>query len=336
MGDFFLKNRCYLMMKLDLDRVVLYKELGKSIPFKELTLNKKIGSGYFGEVWAGNWNQMDDPVAIKVCDSKTLPKSIAPTLNNIFKATHPNIIITYGICDDPGKFSIIMELMDTSVHDYYYNKECNMNYPKINNSFRNQIGNQVSAGLLHLHSINIAHPTLKSKSILLRFLPGGKIEVKLSSFGCEGLRIAIGDFASCRPDATVRWRSIESFHPHDKNNVKVMQMADIYSYGVLLWELYAMRLPFAEHQEDQVVKILRAGGHETIPDNFPKCVKELINKCWERNPEKRPTAREVKDEMGKITSEAMRRDRHALIPYVFADTHKNVVSLIQNILVRCI
>ena len=307
----------------------IYKSLDNKIPYKELIRQEKIGEGMFGNVWKGKWTQMDAPVAIKIPD-RPFGNHLESELNDSLKALHPNIIITYGISE---KKSIIMELMDTALSDYI--TELKKNGLILNRKIVNRIAKGVVDGLSYLHSLRIAHKCVKSKNILLRFLPEGEIDVKISSLGLNNIILDITTVAengTALKETTVRYRPPESFKRGYKfDDFEVTQFADIYGYGMMLWEMFAMRVPFSGHSEQGVVRLIGNEQRETLPDACPKLYEILINKCW-KIVSKRPKSFEVSDELQEMFDV---EEKCGLVPYVCADTRmRDIFSVIQKHLLQ--
>ena len=66
---------------------------------------------------------------------------------------------------------------------------------------------------------------------------------------------------------------------------------DIYSYGIVLWQLWTRMEPFTAFTDyDVFVKAVTTGVRPTITDDFPVQIAQLIKDCWDTDPEKRPVS----------------------------------------------
>src|SRR5437764_14148925 len=76
--------------------------------------------------------------------------------------------------------------------------------------------------------------------------------------------------------------------------------SDIYSFGMIMWEFTTGKKPFHDrpHNHYLIFNILR-GERPQITNDTPEFYAELMKKCWNHNPENRPTAREINDCLGK-------------------------------------
>jgi serine/threonine protein kinase len=86
-----------------------------------------------------------------------------------------------------------------------------------------------------------------------------------------------------------------------KYSVKV----DVYSFGMVLWELWEKKRPFEElHSRFDIMDAIRANKRPTISKNCPVAYKELIQVCWDKDPDKRPTFKRILHDMkGMLASE---------------------------------
>eukprot|EP01132_Coremiostelium_polycephalum_P005540 gene5540-6899_t len=80
------------------------------------------------------------------------------------------------------------------------------------------------------------------------------------------------------------------------------QSADVYSFGIVLWELFTQDLPFKDLTDYQRVNFVLSGGRPTIPDTIPPRVSQLIQDCWNSEPTKRPTFPEILNTLYSISS----------------------------------
>jgi serine/threonine protein kinase len=89
---------------------------------------------------------------------------------------------------------------------------------------------------------------------------------------------------------TVRWAAPESI----SQKPVVDQKSDIYGLGIVLWEIASRQIPFVNIDDVAVIALVKY-GHERpgVPSNCPKLVSRIFTRCWDQNPQKRPSADEV-------------------------------------------
>jgi len=253
------------------------------IPYSKLTFGRCLGEGGFGTVYQGTWQY--DEVAIKQLRMTNMSvetldefKSEASIMANL---RHPRIIGFYGISvDTPGRYSIVMDYMaGGSLYNLLHNQQ-----PLIWGS-RYRIALDVTGGLAHLHSKDILHRDLKSLNVLL----DSQLRARLTDFGLSRIKTETASTtatASSQSVGTLPWMAPELF----KRRAKYTKNADMYSYGMVLWELASRKVPFSDaHNREILIKWLGDGEQEEIPQDCPTGFAKLIKWCWNQEPTRRPT-----------------------------------------------
>ena len=252
----------------------------------ELEQREEIGRGSFGEVRRGRWLTGGTDVAIKVLSIPTISerekRDFDQEVNILWQNQFPRVVRLYGVCLDPGHLSMIFELMHGSLNDLLHSDEV------VSDKQRWQIAIDVAQGLSDLHRNHVLHRDLKSHNILL----DARGRAKITDFGLAKLRLATSTRTNSRSSAgTLRWRAPECLNlrppvPHPS--------MDMYSYGIILWELLTHRIPFEDQPDDVIVKdAVKSGEREEIPANCPEVWHEIINACWQQDSTKRPDATHV-------------------------------------------
>jgi serine/threonine protein kinase/ankyrin repeat protein len=255
-----------------------------TILYEELTINssKVLGSGAFGIVYRGEYNFTH--VAIKCLHANKLSEK---TLEEFKKESllmgqmrHPNIVQTFGACFEPGHYSLVMELMPKgSLHDLLHNTQT------IPWTLRWQIAVDVSAGLAYLHDQKIIHRDLKSMNVLWN-----GSHAKISDFGLATVKIETQSTtqAGSKAAGTTRWMAPELF----KRNGKCSTATDVYSLGMVFWELASREIPYKDGNEIQAMGWIKDGEKENIPDDCPLEMKAVILDCW-KAPSERQTSENI-------------------------------------------
>ncbi|CAI5511134.1 unnamed protein product [Closterium sp. Naga37s-1] len=141
----------------------------------------------------------------------------------------------------------------------------------------------VARGMQYLHSNNIIHRDLKSANLLLN---------------SSGL-VKVADFGLARTEAqepgnmtaetgTIRWMAPEMID-HQPYTRKV----DVYSYGIVLWEICTAQWPFEGLSFVQLAHAIVADNLRPPTKDCPSQITKLITRCWDRDPEKRPDFDEI-------------------------------------------
>lgn len=85
------------------------------------------------------------------------------------------------------------------------------------------------------------------------------------------------------------------------------EKADVYSLGVIIWELFTLQSPWSDvGMQYKINELVVAGSHNTIPENTPPMLRKLLLECWKLNPAHRPSAAEVADRLDEILQERKR------------------------------
>ena len=193
----------------------------------------------------------------------------------------PHIINLYGICDEAGHNGLVMEYMPRgSLRGILEDKSKEINW-----DIRWDIGIDIGKGLTYLHSNNILHRDLKSLNVLL----GADYHAKICDFGLSKIKLESSSASTKSKAGTVRWRAPETF----KRGFKPTSSMDVYSYGMVLWEIASREIPFSDAPDEiTAMGFIKDGEKENIPAECPKVYGEIVQTCWQEA-EKRPGASEV-------------------------------------------
>ena len=154
-------------------------------------------------------------------------------------------------------------------------------------AFRGRIALDIAQGLAFLHASTpiILHRDLKSHNILL----DSHRRAKIADFGLSRVKQESRSSRSQQQDCvgTVAWMAPELF----KRRAKYVAGSDMYSFGMILWELSTRALPWEDaHGNQSIIKWVCEGEREDIPPMTPPPIATLIKQCWEAEPGGRPSA----------------------------------------------
>ena len=259
-----------------------------TIPASALTLGKLLGEGAYGSVYQGVWN--DQPVAIKRLKAQHLTEKAIEELRQeaqiMFQlgVESKYIVPLKKICLEAPYYSLVMELMPKgSLYQLLHNGQ------ELPWSIRFQIALDAAWGLKDLHGYSILHRDLKSLNILL----DDRLRARLADFGLAKVKQETSS-QSTMAKGTVLWMAPELF----KRRAEITAAADIWSLGMVLWELASREIPFKDAQNQlQAATWIKDGEKEEIPGDCPAELKAIIESCWDLTPAKRPTAIQVVDRL---------------------------------------
>jgi len=266
------------------------------IAWNELKIGTLIGNGSYGDVYQGWWQ--DTEVAIKLLQLKTLSgplaKEFAHETDIMRQCQFPSIVRLYGVCTEPGHCAMVMEYMPQKSLRHCLQGDKALSWPQ-----RWQIAVDMAQGLAYLHSREILHRDLKSLNILL----DAQHRAKISDFGLAKVKQEVSSStskSSSKMVGSIRWRAPELF----ERRAVATPAVDIYSLGMILWELAALQLPFNDAADEiTVVSWINKGEQEQIPDDCPKALADIIRACWAR-PDRRPSAQELVRSLKQAQAEA--------------------------------
>ena len=197
---------------------------------------------------------------------------------------HPCIVSLKGFCTSP--LMMIMECVTGGdLYSMIHNDKIDMNW-----HLRLKLAIDMAYGMAFLHGINppLLHRDLKSPNVLVMdHAEGTPVIAKVADFGLSS-RLFV-DTLNDRAVENPTWCA-----PEIMQNKPYTEKADVYSYGMMLWELLTRELPFENYKfhhqvEDDVIKGIRP----SIPGECWESYSELIRICWHADPIKRPTFSEV-------------------------------------------
>jgi serine/threonine protein kinase len=207
------------------------------------------------------------------------------------KARHPCVVSMLGACLDDDEMFLLMEWMDGgSLYDALGNHYKKPLVPRK----RISIAREISGGLAYLHNCGIIHRDIKSLNVLLT----ADGHAKLCDFGLATLHTltttasAAADTVT-RPPGTLPWMAPELV----LTGSKCTQATDVYSFGVIMYELMTCEVPFEGLNHVQIEAQLKNGLRPQVPDlipsGFPAEYVQLMQNCWHQDASQRPSSQEI-------------------------------------------
>eukprot|EP00245_Coleochaete_scutata_P000955 TRINITY_DN1117_c0_g1_i2.p1 TRINITY_DN1117_c0_g1~~TRINITY_DN1117_c0_g1_i2.p1 ORF type:complete len:640 (-),score=134.06 TRINITY_DN1117_c0_g1_i2:975-2894(-) len=255
------------------------------IDSNQLKLHQKVASGSFGDLFRGTYCGQE--VAIKILKPERLNDSLQSEFKQevsiLRKVRHKNVVQFIGACTKPPNLSIVTEFMvGGSVYDYLHKQKGALKLPMLL-----KVAIDVSKGMDYLHQHNIIHRDLKAANLLM----DENEVVKVADFGVARVQDATGIMTA--ETGTYRWMAPEVIE-HKAYDHK----ADVFSFGVVLWELLTGRLPYADLTPLQAaVGVVQKALRPTIPKNTHPRLTELMQRCWKEKPVERPEFSEITKEL---------------------------------------
>ncbi|PIN10055.1 Tyrosine kinase [Handroanthus impetiginosus] len=246
-----------------------------------LNFEYKIATGSNGDLYKGSFCGQD--VAIKIfktnCLSGDIQREFAQEVFILRKVRHKNVVQFIGACTRPPLSCIVTEFMSGgSVYDFLHKQKGVFKLPAIL-----KVAIDVSKGMSYLHQNNIIHRDLKAANLLM----DENDVVKIADFGVARVQVQSGVMTA--ETGTYRWMAPEVIEhkPYDHK-------ADVFSFGIVLWELLTRKLPYAHLTPLQAaVGVVQKGLRPKIPKHTHPLVVELLERCWQQEPSLRPGFSEI-------------------------------------------
>ncbi|KJH46880.1 protein tyrosine kinase [Dictyocaulus viviparus] len=269
--------------------------LKKPVPKQrwELSSNKiklvtKIGAGQFGEIWQGTMRENDkEPpieVAVKV---KKVNDENKEKMDEMYKEArlmrqykHKNIVRFYGLVYQSGdKVMIVMELVNGGGLDDYLRKRKKKNkYVTIKEKIGYAI--DVAIGLVYLHSKGCMHRDIACRNCLIDLK---RNIVKITDFGLS--KQAETYKIKGHERLPLRWQA-----PEVISTRTYTAKCDVYSYGILVWEIFNdAQQPFTGMDVKTVKsKIIDPKFRPPVDPRLPIVIQRVMRSCWRADPKRRP------------------------------------------------
>ncbi|XP_062503154.1 tyrosine-protein kinase Yes-like isoform X2 [Corticium candelabrum] len=267
----------------------LYAQLeGKRFPQigrHTLKTMEHLGSGEFGSVSKGLWNSVD--VAIKTLNSQ-LPEDRTKFLREaaiMGQFHHCNIVALYGVVTVGRPLMIVIELMekgDLRENLSQLRSESNKKALPVDTPHKLLLmAREVAAGMEYLSNKSFVHRDLATRNILLN----QEGTCKIGDFGlARDLADETYYFLSSGRKIPVRWTALEAL-----NYRKYSSSSDVWSYGVVLYELWSLaERPFGYITNNDVLDRINSGYRLPPPPGCPRALYALMIDCWNPDYHQRP------------------------------------------------
>ena len=253
-----------------------------------------LGSGGMGEVYRASDSKLKRQVAVKV-----LPAELAADATRLARfrreaevlasLNHPNIAAIYGLEESDGSVSLVMELVEGPT------LEERLDRGALSWADAQPLARQIAAALEAAHERGIVHRDLKPANV--KVTADGT--VKVLDFGLAAIvQSDIVEASSISNSPTLSLHATQAgvilgtagyMAPEQASGQRVDKRADIWAFGVVLYELLTGRKLFGgETLSHTLADVLRAPiDLSTLPGSTPTAVRELLRRCLERDPKLR-------------------------------------------------
>lgn len=243
-------------------------------------LIEAIGEGGFGSVYKAVQTEYDRTVAIKLLQSDTSNETqwFIEEARVAVKLDHPNIVRTHCYGCDSGTYFVVMEYLEGKTLDRAILEERRMQVDAAVS-----IAGQIAAALDYAHRAGVVHGDMNPRNIMLA--PNG--------------RVVIGDFIGSKPGEQGGRTVVgvpEYLSPEQARGLPATPQSDIYSLGVVFYEMLTGCPPFSEGSVADTL-FRHISSEPEPPDKLNRAIPEnltaLVMKMLEKNPDLRPESCEA-------------------------------------------
>lgn len=283
---------------------------------------KTIGEGGMANVYLANDTILDRKVAIKVLrgdlsnDEKFIRRFKREALS-VSNLSHPNIVEVYDVGEEEGNYYIVMEYIEGKTLKQLLQKRGALTLNEVID-----IMLQLTDGLAHAHDAYIIHRDIKPQNIMIE--DNGL--VKITDFG---IAMALNSTQLTQTNSVMG--SVHYLPPEQANGKGSTVKSDIYSLGILMYELLTGSVPF---KGDTAVEIALKHMKEKIPSirkqnpTIPQSVENIVLKATAKNPKNRYD--NVRD-MYKDLQTALQRDNEKRLVYEYPENDLEETKVIPQI-----
>ena len=263
----------------------------KEIEIKEELFYRKNG---LGKLFKGKYNNND--VVLRILNFDRLNRyeieEIQKDIQIIINVKHQNILNIIGVCLNKENSIIIVMPYFTkgSLFDFLHNENNNNN--KLTSKQKINISIGIIKGIEYLHKHNIIHYHLTSKNILI----DDNLNPIIADYGFNNLKKTYNIFN--------KYHNLNSYSSPEmltetsgklcgSLNNNFNEKNDIYSFGLILWELFTETIPFNVKLKDVKNYVLNEKLRPKIKDDIDKEIANLIRECWDTEPANRPECESI-------------------------------------------
>ncbi|XP_068443457.1 tyrosine-protein kinase Tec isoform X3 [Clinocottus analis] len=254
----------------------------------ELTFMKELGSGQFGVVRLGKW-RAQHRVAIKaIREGAMYEEDFIEEAKVMMRLCHPKLVQLYGVCLQRRPLLIVAEFMENG---------CLLNFLRqrrrtLTEAWLLSMCQDVCEGMEYLEAQNFLHRDLAARNCLVN---EHKV-VKVCDFGMTRYVLDNQYTSSSGAKFPVKWSPPEVLH-YSKYSSK----SDVWSFGVVMWEIYSEgRTPFESRSNLDVVNDITRGVRLYRPARASQTLFLIMYRCWHEKPDGRPSFSELLEEIRKL------------------------------------
>lgn len=285
---------------------------------------KNIGEGGMANVYLAQDTILDRQVAVKVlrgdlADDEKFIRRFQREALSASKLVHPNIVEMYDVGEENGSYYIVMEYINGRTLKSLVKKRGALTLPEVVD-----IMSQLLSAIMCAHDSYIIHRDIKPQNVLI--LDDGK--VKITDFG---IAMALNSNELTQTNSVMG--SVHYLPPEQANGSGSTIKSDIYSLGILMYELLTGKVPFkGENAVEIAIKQMRDPIPSVCSFNpaIPQSIENIILKACAKNPKNRYDNVEqmYKDLKNALTEESMKQNR---ITYQYSENDLDETKIMPKV-----
>ncbi len=271
---------------------------------------RTIGEGGMANVYLAHDTILDRDVAVKIlrgdlADDEKFVRRFQREAIAASSLSHPNIVEMYDVGEDSGKYYIVMEYVEGKTLKSLIKKRGALTLPEVID-----IMQQLTSAISCAHDSNIIHRDIKPQNVLIK--EDGI--VKITDFG---IAMALNSNELTQTNSVMG--SVHYLPPEQANGKGATLKSDIYSLGIVMFELLTGKLPF---RGENAVEIAIKQMKNQIPsvcsmnESIPQSVENIILKACAKNPKNRyNTVKEMYRDIETCLDENRQNEKRYVYPY---------------------
>ncbi|KAK6748378.1 hypothetical protein RB195_001167 [Necator americanus] len=262
-------------------------------PAKAVEVGKFLGTGPFGEIRKGKLTKRDGnviDVSVRMMKGrsdicKQQMRELIRQARLMRELAHPNVLRFHGVCFLQLPVLVLIELVSGGALDAYLLD----NKSTIGKEEKVQMIASAGSALKYLHLKEILLRDIAAKNCLYT---ANKL-LKISEFGWSRrgtvYKIKANKKGNTKIESFIKWMAPESIRTYTFS-----QKTDVYSYGMLIYEIFACEEPYAKMSTTAAKEAVLSGALNQFPTETPSTIINYVRgKMWNMDPDKRATITEI-------------------------------------------